>query len=382
MRTGRPKQPLVLTEEERDRLQALAHRARSQSLLARRARVVLACAEGLDNQAAAKKLRCSKGMVGKWRSRFLKARLEGLYDEPRPGAPRTVSDEQVEQVVIETLESTPRGETHWSTRGLAKATGLSRMTISRIWRAFGLQPHRSDTFKLSPDPLLIEKVRDIAGLYINPPDHALVLCVDEKSQIQALDRTQPLLPMQPGQLERGTHDYKRHGTTSLFAALDWKTSRVIGQFHRRHRSAEFRRFLDTIEAQVPADLDVHLILDNYSTHKTALISKWLLKRPRFHVHFTPTYGSWLNLVERWFAELTNKRIRRGAFRSVKELQSAIREFIRVHNENPKPFVWTRTADLILDSIARYARRTLTSHPLRNYFTNHWDRTLAPPFQKG
>ena len=362
MRTGRPKQTLLLTEEERARLESMAHRARSQPLLARRARVVLACADGLDNEAVARKLRCSRGMVGKWRARFLKERLQGLYDEPRPGAPRKVSDEQVERVVIQTLESTPRGQTHWSTRELAKTTGLSRTTISRIWRAFGLQPHRSDTFKLSLDPLLIEKVRHIAGLYINPPEHALVLCVDEKSQIQALDRTQPLLPMQPGPLERGTHDYKRHGTTSLFAALDLKTNHVIGQFHRRHRSLEFRRFLDTIEAQVPADLDVHLILDNYGTHQTALIRKWLLKRPRFQVHFTPTYGSWLNLLERWFAELTNKRIRRGVFRSVRELESAIREYIQIHNEAPKPFVWTRTADQILDSIARYARRTLTAQP--------------------
>ena len=364
MRTGRPKEALNLTKEERDRLQSMAHRARSQPLLARRARVVLACGDGLDNQAVARKLRASLGMVGKWRARFLKARLEGLYDEPRPGAPRKVGDEQVEKIVIQTLESTPRGQTHWSTRGLAKASGLSRMTISRIWHAFGLQPHRADTFKLSPDPLLIEKVRDIAGLYMNPPDHALVLCVDEKSQIQALDRTQPLLPMRPGQLERGTHDYKRHGTTSLFAALDLKTSRAISQFHQRHRSVEFRGFLDVIEAQVPADLDVHLILDNYGTHKTAIIRNWLAKRPRFHVHFTPTYGSWLNLVERWFAELTNKRIRRGAFRSVRELESAIREFIEVHNEDPKPFVWTRTADQILDCISRYARRTLTSHSAR------------------
>ena len=362
MRTGRPKQPLTLTEDDRERLQSLAHRARSQALLSRRARVVLACAEGLDNSAVAKRLRCSLGMVGKWRSRFLKLGLAGLYDEPRPGAPRKIGDERIEQVVIQTLESTPRGQTHWSTRGLAEATGLSRMTVSRIWRAFGLQPHRTDTFKLSPDPQLIEKVRDIVGLYMNPPDHALVLCVDEKSQIQALDRTQPLLPLQPGQLERGTHDYERHGTTSLFAALELKTSRVISQLHRRHRSVEFRRFLDVIESQVPADLDVHLILDNYGTHKTALIRKWLAKRPRFHVHFTPTYGSWLNLVERWFAELTNKRIRRGAFRSVRELESAIREFIDVHNEKPKPFIWTRTADQILDSIARYARRTLNSHP--------------------
>ena len=357
MRTGRPKQALILTDEERDRLQSLAHRARSQSLLARRARVVLACAEGLDNKTVARKMRVSLGMVGKWRARFLQARLEGLYDEPRPGAPRKVSDAQVERVVIQTLESTPRGETHWSTRGLAKATGLSRMTISRIWRAFGLQPHRTDTFKLSPDPLLIEKVRDIVGLYMNPPDHALVLCVDEKTQIQALDRTQPLLPLRPGQLERRTHDYKRHGTTSLFAALELKTNKVIAQLQHQHRSVEFRQFLDVIEAQVPSELDVHIIVDNYGTHKTALIRNWFAKRPRFHVHFTPTYGSWINLVERWFAELTNKRIRRGVFRSVKELETAIREYIDVHNEDPKPFVWTKTADQILASIARYAQRT-------------------------
>lgn len=362
MRTGRPRKPLILTLEERERLQSLAHRARSQPLLARRARVVLACAEGLANNAVAKRLRCSLGMVGKWRSRFLKTRLEGLYDEPRPGAPRKITDAQVEQIVIQTLESTPRGETHWSTRGLARATGLSRMTISRIWHAFGLQPHRTETFKLSPDPLLIEKVRDIVGLYMNPPDHALVFSVDEKSQIQALDRTQPLLPMRPGQVERRTHDYKRHGTTSLFAALELKTSRVIGQLRRRHRSGEFRQFLNQLEAQVPAGLEVHLILDNYGTHKTALIRNWFAKRPRFHLHFTPTYSSWINLVERWFAEITNKRIRRGAFRSVRELEAAIREYIDVHNENPKPFVWTKTADQILSSIARFAQRACPSQP--------------------
>jgi transposase len=345
-----------LTADEQERLQSLAHRARSQPLRARRARVVLACAAGLANNAVAKKLRCSLGLVGKWRSRFLKMRLEGLYDEPRPGAPRQVTDAQVEQVVIQTLESIPRAQTHWSTRGMARATGLSRMTISRIWRAFGLQPHRTETFKLSPDPLLIEKVRDIVGLYMNPPEHALVFCVDEKSQIQALDRTQPLLPMRPGQTERRTHDYKRHGTTSLFAALELKTSRVIGQLHRRHRSWEFRQFLDQIEAQVPAELEVHLILDNYGTHKTPLLRNWFAKRSRFHLHFTPTYGSWINLVERWFAELSNKRIRRGAFRSVRELEAAIREYIDVHNENPKPFVWVKTADQILASIARFAQR--------------------------
>ena len=362
MRTGRPKRPLILTAVEQERLQALAHRARIQPALARRARVVLACGEGVDNKSAAQKLRCSLGMVGKWRARFLQTRLEGLYDEPRPGAPRKVSDAQVEQIVVRTLETTPRGQTHWSTRSLAKASGLSRMTISRIWRAFGLQPHRTETFKLSPDPLLIEKVRDIVGLYMNPPDHALVFCVDEKSQIQALDRTQPLLPMRPGQAERRTPDYERHGTTSLFAALELKTSRVIGQLHRRHRSAEFRQFLDVIEANVPAGLEAHIILDNYGTHKTALIRNWFAKRPRFHLHFTPTYASWINLVERWFAEITNKRIRRGAFRSVKELEAAIREYIDLHNENPKPFVWTKTADQILASIARFAQRTCSSPP--------------------
>jgi transposase len=360
MRTGRPKQPLMLSEEDRQRLESLAHRSRSQPLLARRARVVLACGEGLDNKAAAKKLRCSLGMVGKWRSRFLQAGLEGLYDEPRPGSPRKIDDEQIEKIIIQTLESTPRGQTQWSTRELAKVTGLSHSTISRIWRAFGLQPHRVETFKLSPDPLLIEKVRDIVGLYMNPPDKALVFCVDEKSQIQALDRTQPMLPMRPGQVERRTHDYKRNGTTSLFAALELKTNRVIGQLHRRHRSQEFRKFLDTIEANVPADVDIHIVMDNYGTHKTAMIRSWFAKRPRFHVHFTPTYGSWINLVERWFAEITNKRIRRGIFRSVRELEGAIRAYIDIHNEHPQPFVWTRTADQILTSIARFAQRTSTA----------------------
>jgi transposase len=360
MRAGRPKQTLIITKEERERLECWHIEPALSRFWARRARVVLACAQGLDNQTVARKLRSSLGMVGKWRARFLKGRLEALYDEPRPGTPRTVSDAQVEQVVIQTLESTPRGETHWSTRGMAKATGLSRMTISRIWHAFGLQPHRTETFKLSPDPQLIDKVRDIVGLYMNPPEHALVLCVDEKSQIQALDRTQPLLPLQPGQTERGTHE-KRNGTTSLFAALELKTNKVIGQLHRRHRPVEFRKFLDVIESQVPAELEVHLIVDNYATHKTALIRKWFAKRPRFHVHFTPTYGSWINLVARWFAELTNQRIRRGVFRSVKDLETAIREFIKVHNEDPTPFVWTKTADQILASISRFAQRTSAAH---------------------
>src|SRR6201984_1691772 len=360
MRTGRPKATLKLNEDEKRELTSLAHRSRSAAALARRARIVLVCAEGHDNQTVARKLRVTPATVGKWRSRFVQDRLESLYDEPRPGAPRTITDEQVEQVVVRTLESTPRGATHWSTREMAKAIGDSHMTNSRICKAFGLQPHRSETFKLSPDPLLVPKVRDIVGLYINPPEHAVVLCVDEKSQIQALDRTAPLLPMRPGQAERRTHDYKRHGTTSLFAALDVKSGKVIGQTHRRHRSIEFRKFLDRMDASVHLDREVHIVMDNYGTHKTPLIRGWFAKRPRFHVHFTPTYGSWINLVERWFAEITNKRIRRGVFRSVRELEAAIREYLDVHNENPKPFIWTRTADQILASIARFAQRTVVT----------------------
>jgi len=362
MRTGRPKAPLALTQAERETLESLAHRSRTRPQLARRARLILLCGDGLASTVVARKLHVRDQTVSKWRGRFVRDRLDGLYDEPRPGAPRTIADADVERVLTRTLESTPHGQTHWSLRGMAKATGLSRMTISRIWHAFGLQPHRTETFKLSPDPLLIEKVRDIVGLYMNPPEHAVVLCVDEKAQIQALDRTQPLLPMRPGQIERRTHDYRRHGTTSLFAALDVKTSEVLGQFHRRHRSIEFRKFLDAIDAAVPAELAVHLIMDNYGTHKTALIRRWMAKRPRFHVHFTPTYGSWLNLVERWFAELTNKQVRRGVHRSIAELELAIRTFIDAHNADPKPFVWTKTADQILASIARFAQRTVEDHP--------------------
>jgi len=364
MRTGRPKTPLMLTADEREQLVSMAHRSRSAPQVARRARLVLACATGLTNTAVARQVRVTPGTVSKWRGRFVADRVAGLLDEPRPGAPRQVTDAQVEQVVVRTLEATPRAATHWSTRGMAQATGLSRMTISRIWHAFGLQPHRSATFKLSPDPLLIDKVRDIVGLYINPPAHAVVLCVDEKSQIQALDRTAPLLPLQPGQVERRTHDYTRHGTTSLFAALDVKTGKVVGETHRRHRSREFRQFLDRLDASVPADLDVHVVMDNYGTHKTPLIRAWFAKRPRFHAHFTPTYGSWLNLVERWFAELTNKQLRRGTHRSVRALETAIRDFIEAHNTTGKPFVWAKTADEILASIARFAQRTLTLQSAR------------------
>jgi len=357
MRTGRPKVALILTDDERRRLDSLAHRSRSAPHIALRARIILTCGEGADSKVVARRLHVTPGTVCKWRSRFIKHRLDGLYDEPRPGAKRTITDDQVEQVIVRTLETTPRGATHWSTREMAKAVGLSHMAISRIWHTFGLQPHRTDTFKLSNDPLLVEKVRDIVGLYLDPPAHAAVFCVDEKPQIQALDRTQPLLPMEPGQVERRTPDYKRHGTTTLFAALNAKTNEVITQFHQRHRSAEFREFLDVIEANVPRRLDVHLIMDNYSPHKTALIRNWFVKRPRFHVHFTPTYGSWLSLVERWFAELTMKQIRRGAYRSVAQLKAGIQEFIDAHQADPKPFVWTKSADEILASIARFAQRT-------------------------
>jgi transposase len=361
MALGRPKAALILTDDERVQLDSLAHRARTAPHLARRARIILACADGQDNKVVARRLRMSQVTVCKWRGRFVRTRLDGLFDEPRPGAPRRITDSQIEQVIVRTLEETPPGATHWSTRGMAKASGLGRTTISEVWRAFRLQPHRTETFKLSKDPLLIDKVRDIVGLYMHPPEHAAVFCVDEKSQIQALDRTQPLLPMQPGQVERRTHDYKRHGTTTLFAAFDIKTAKVVTEFHRRHRSVEFRRFLDAVDAAVPIDLDVHLIMDNYGTHKTALIRNWFAKRPRFHVHFTPTYGSWLNLVERWFAELTNKQLRRGTHRSVMQLEAAIGEFIDAHQADPKPFVWTKTADEILESIARFAQRTRDVH---------------------
>jgi transposase len=298
----------------------------------------------------------SQPTVGKWRRRFLAKRLDGLLDAPRPGAPRTITDAAVERVLTRTLETRPPAATHWSTRAMAQACGLSRGTVHRIWRAFALQPHRTETFKLSTDPLFIEKVRDIVGLYLHPPERALVLCVDEKSQIQALDRTQPLLPMRPGQVERRTHDYVRHGTTSLFAALDAKTGQVIGELHRRHRAIEFRKFLDTVDAAVPAALDVHLILDNYGTHKTPLIHRWLARRPRYHLHFTPTGASWINLVERWFAALTERQIRRGAHRSTRELDAAIRRYLLLYNEAPKPFMWTKTADEILASVARFCHR--------------------------
>lgn len=360
MPSGRPLVPLSLTAQQRRQLQSWALRPKTAQALAMRSRIVLLAADGLSNTEIARRQACSLPTAGKWRQRFIDQGLDGLLDEPRPGTPRRISDADVERVLARTLESQPEAATHWSTRQMAAATGLSQSTVSRIWRAFSLEPQRAESFKLSRDPLFIDKVRDIVGLYLNPPDRALVLCVDEKSQIQALDRTAPLLPMRPGQIERRTHDYKRHGTTSLFAALDTRTGKIIGQTQRRHRSAEFRNFLDTIERNVPAELEVHLVLDNYGTHKTKLIRNWLAKRPRFHVHFTPTSASWLNLVERWFALLTERQIRRGVHRSTKELECAIGDFIRHHNRHPKPFIWHKTADQILDSVARFCKRTLDS----------------------
>jgi transposase len=361
-RRGRPKKhELEVSGLQRVELERIARQSRSARSIAFRARIVLECAGGASNAAVAAKLRTTGFTVGLWRNRFIAEGVAGLGDEPRPGAPREIGDEKVEQVVRLTLEKTPKGTTHWSSRMLAARTGLSQSTISRIWRAFGLKPHRTESFQLSTDPLLIDKVRDIVGLYLDPPHHALVLCVDEKSQIQALSRTQPVLPMRAGQMERRTHDYKRHGVTSLFAALDIATGSVLGKCYRRHRSVEFLDFLKKIDGAVPADLDIHLVLDNYGTHKTALVRQWLQKRPRYHMHFTPTHASWLNQVERWFALLTQRQIKRGSHRNVHELETAIREFISVHNQQPKPFQWTKSADQILASIARFATSTLAAH---------------------
>lgn len=359
-RTGRRLVPLELTGAERETLERFVRRRKTAQQIALRARIVLRCAEGLANREVARQLRVHEATVCKWRGRFVAKRLDGLLDEPRPGAPRKVSDETVERIVTMTLESTPPDATHWSTRDLAKRIGVSQSTVSRVWRAFNLQPHRVKTFRLSNDPLFVEKVRDIVGLYMNPPTHAVVLCVDEKSQIQALERSQPLLPMRPGQPERRTHDYLRHGTTTLFAALDVATGEVIGKCFQRHRSREFLRFLKTIDEAVPDELDIHLVLDNYATHKTPSVQKWLAKRPRFHVHYTPTYSSWLNLVERWFALLSERKIKRASHRSTRELERDIRAFLQHTNDKPKPFIWTKGADQILASIRRFCQYTLES----------------------
>jgi transposase len=360
MRTGRPKAQLVVSDDERETLQRWARRPTTAQALAQRARIVLACASGQSNGGVATALGVTRQTVGRWRQRFVTRRVDGLLDEPRPGAPRKITDAAVERVVRLTLESTPREATHWSTRVMAKRCGISQTAVSRIWRAFALQPHRVETFKLSRDPLFIEKVRDIVGLYLHPPDKALVLCVDEKTQIQALDRTQPVLPLRPGQAERRTHDYARYGTTTLFAALNAKSGQVIGEFHQRHRAVEFRQFLNTIDAAVPASLEVHLVLDNASTHKTPLIHRWLARHPRFHIHFTPTGASWINLVERWFAALTDKQLRRGVHRSTRELEAAIVRYLDVTNARPTPFVWTKTADEILQTVAQFCHRISNS----------------------
>jgi transposase len=351
---GRPRAPLTLTDDERQTLERWSRRAKTAQALALRAKIVLACAEGATNKAVAEQLRVWPQTVTKWRGRFVRQGLEGLSDEPRPGRPRSITDEQVEQVITKTLEEPPpRQDTHWSTRSMARQVGLSQTAVSRIWRAFGLKPHLVQTWKLSTDPQFIDKVRDVVGLYLDPPRTALVLCVDEKGQIQALDRTAPSLPILPTTPARRTHDYVRNGTSSLFAALDVASGKVVSQVHRRHRHQEFLKFLRTIDGTVPAELDVHLICDNYATHDTEAIKTWFLRHPRFHLHFTPTYSSWLNLVERWFAELTNRKLRRSAHRTVAELEADLTAWVDAWNDDPKPFVWTKTADEVLDNLASY-----------------------------
>jgi transposase len=347
---------LTLSADERDQLLRWSRRAKSAQSLALRSKIVLECAGGLDNKEVAAKLGIVPATVGKWRARFVARRLDGLLDEPRPGAPRTITDEQIEAVLVATLERTPKNATHWSRASMAAETGLSRSTIGRIWREFRLKPHLADTFKLSADPLFIEKVRDVVGLYLDPPERALVLCVDEKSGIQALDRSAPVLPMMPGMPERRTHDYVRSGTTTLFAALDVTSGQVIGSLHRRHRAIEFKKFLTKIDAEVPAELDVHLVCDNLSTHKTPAIARWLDAHPRFHLHFTPTSSSWLNQVERWFALLTDKQLRRGVHKSLHALEKDIRDWVASWNGNPRPFVWTKTADEIFERLNSYLQR--------------------------
>jgi len=364
---ARPKAELVLSDTERETLVRWSRRAKSAQALALRCRIVLACAgekpnAGKTNTQVAEELGVTLPTVGKWRRRFIEHRLEGLHDEARSGAPRKITDEQVEQVVVKTLESLPKNATHWSTRTMANATGLSQSAIVRIWHAFALQPHRTGTFKLSADPLFIEKVRDIVGLYLAPPERAIVLSLDEKSQIQALDRTQPGLPLGLGYTEKHTHDYVRHGTTSLYSALNVATGEVIGQCLKRHRHQEFLKFLKTVDAAIPEEegVTIHVIMDNYATHKTPAVQRWFARHPRYHVHFTPTSASWLNLVERFFAEITTKRIRRGTFRSVKQLIQSIEDYLAEHNANPKPFRWTATADEILTKVARVCKRISAS----------------------
>lgn len=353
---GRPKQELVVDERERAELERLARLRNIGAGMALRARIVLKCAEGLDNVDVAEELGISNQTVGKWRRRFVSRRLDGLFDEPRVGRPRTVTDDDVERIVDTTLHEDPKAATHWSSRMLAERLGVSQSAVARVWKAFGLRPDRAESFSLSKDPQFVEKVRDIVGLYMSPPDNALVLCVDEKSQIQALDRMQPLLPMMPTHPERRTNTYSRHGTTSLFAALDIATGRVIGKLFKRHRSKEFLSFLKEIDGSVPADLEVHLVMDNYATHKTAEIQRWLRRHPRYQVHFTPTSSSWLNLVESFFSLVDRRVTRRGVHRSTASLEKDIKAFLDAHNDDPRPFIWTKTADEILESLARYCEK--------------------------
>jgi transposase len=356
MRTGRPKKALEIADADREKLKMMAQRPKSAQAMAMRARIVLHSEQGMSNAAVARKLQVTGATVGKWRERYRQSGLDGLLDEPRVGAPRKITDRQIEAVVTKTLESMPGNGTHWSTRLMAEETGLTQNAIVRIWHAFGLQPHRVENFKFSKDPQFVEKVRDIVGLYLNPPDRAIVLCVDEKSQVQALNRTEPILPLAPGVPARQSHDYERHGVTSLFAAMDVASGVTISTCYRRHRHQEFLRFLNQIEERLPVGVDVHLVMDNYGTHKVAKVRGWLVRHPRYHVHFTPTSSSWLNLVERLFAEVTERCVRRGSHTAVRVLEKAMLDYLNQRNRNPKPFVWTADADLILGKVERLSKR--------------------------
>lgn len=359
---GRPPFEIVLTDEERTDLERWRRGRTVSRQLAFRSKLILLCADGLGTVEVAAQLKASSATVSKWRKRFSLYRLDGLSDLPRSKTKRRLSDDQVEEIIRTTLQSQPKGQTHWTTRQLSKALGVSQSSVSRVWRAFRLQPHRQGTFTLSTDDFFVEKVRDVVGLYMNRPDNAVVFCVDEKSQVQALERGQPVLPMVFGQPERRTPQYLRHGTTTLFAALDIATGEIIGECHRRHRAVEFRKFLNTLDKSVPSELEVHLVMDNYATHSAPEIQRWRKRHRRFHFHFVPTYSSWLNQVERWFALLSERALKRGVHRSTQALEAAIRDFIKAHNEDPKPFVWTKSADAIIASVARHCQRTLDLFP--------------------